>query len=188
MIKINILQEPIKDWNSLIRSVPEGTIFQTTYWADYMKENSIDEPIYLIAINGNDEIVGLLLLVKTSLIPSRFFGKMRMYILSSYFTYYGPLILDKENEELILEKFIEKLNRFARKNHSYSFENIFPPIHGALNHEKTTKIYASSKFNATKKSTFLIDLSQDENILWTNIKKNARKAIRKCENRIDLAK
>jgi len=59
-------------WNSLVQSVPEGTIFQTKYWADYLKEWARVEPIYLTVRNKENKVVGILLFFKEAHLTDAF--------------------------------------------------------------------------------------------------------------------
>lgn len=170
-----------KQWNSLVKSVPEGTISQTTCWAEYMEENSGVMPLYLIAKNENNDIVGLLLLLKSSMTTSGILYKLSKFILPTYFWHYGPLIFNKENEKLILTKFLEKINNLAIKDHCYVIGEVYPPIHGALSQEMIKENFIRSGFQATKGATFLVNLTQDESVLWANVKKTARKNVKRCE-------
>ena len=108
-------------WNSLIKSAPEGTIFQTTYWADYLKKWISAEPLYLVIKNRNREVVGMLLAFKEANLIYHCAGKRFLFpaiwflkkILPVSTFHEGPLILTSQNQPEILQTLLFALQKVS---------------------------------------------------------------------------
>lgn len=173
-------------WNSLVQSVPEGTIFQTTYWADYLKEWANAEPIYLTARSKENRVVGLLLCFKeaymTDALSRRPFASVTTSLLRRISPIYmwlaGPLILEKDAWQEILATILSWLKRTA---HRSAISGTLPLALSDLSQEEAKEYFLESGFEASPWATFLIDLIQDEDTLWNNLKKTGRRVVRRCQ-------
>lgn len=135
-IEIEFLEDIEKgEWNKLVKRHQDGTVFQSKQWADYMSEAIGSEPSYIIAKDKRGEVIGLLLLLKESLLHRRIFegtfsGLAPMFkkIVPTYNWLYGPLVINNDAKiaKQIVESFIEK----AKKGRAY-MRNVRPPIHGS---------------------------------------------------------
>jgi len=125
-----------KIWNgTLEKAGPCGTIFQSTFWADYLKKTYGDRPIYLVYLDKRGDIIGQLLTVEscygkhTALTQlgkkGRIIGKFYKYALSLLhktfpFIFWegGPVIIQQFQSNITsLKKRIahrEIINRIAR--------------------------------------------------------------------------
>jgi len=175
-------------WNSLVQSVPEGTIFQTTCWADYLKEWANVEPLYITVSNKENRVVGLLLCFKeaylTNILSRRPFASVTTSLLRTLTPIYtwraGPLILEKKSWREIIDITINKLKGMAGAN-AISFNLTLPPCE--LPQEEAREYLIENGFKATHWATFCVDLTPDKQVLWDNLKKTARRAVRRCQEK-----
>ena len=111
MYRVRISKLSPRNWDQLVASVPEGTIYQTTRWAQFIKQYVGGEPFF-ITVHQDTNIVGLLLIHKEGLhqqFLKLYFGATLTVPLSKYLfptlTWrYGPLVLDKQNTSGILNE------------------------------------------------------------------------------------
>jgi lipid II:glycine glycyltransferase (peptidoglycan interpeptide bridge formation enzyme) len=190
MIKIEVKKEVDKEeWNSLVASVPEGCIFQTTYFAEYLKHSNRITPFYLIAKDEDGEIVGILLCFKSSLAQDFFLHKhlsnfiipLAKRLMSIISWHYGPVVLDKGNLLEIINIFLKEVDSLAKKENAYLIKNVtFPIYNRSIDFEMIKICFEENGFTTKKWATFLVDLKQPIDTIWKNLKGGAtRTPIRK---------
>jgi lipid II:glycine glycyltransferase (peptidoglycan interpeptide bridge formation enzyme) len=170
-------------WDSLVKSLPEGTIFQTTYWANYLKEWIKCEPLYLIVKNRENKVVAALLFLKESYFiqflarkPFSFFTTfLAKKIVPFYSWREGPLVFDKENQQEILNAIFLRLKEVAKNN---AVSGSLPVLSGQ---EEMKALAIKNGFQIKDWATFLIDLTPEENFLMNNLDRAARRMIKKCK-------
>jgi lipid II:glycine glycyltransferase (peptidoglycan interpeptide bridge formation enzyme) len=178
-------ENPLKNWDKLISSTPEGMIFQSSYWGDYCRSKG-EIPYYIIASNESGEIQALMLAVR---IWWRYEAKGFLPYLSNeilkklpiFQWFFGPVIFYKESSELVCENIYKKILEFCREEKIYKIRNANPSIH-FLPLSRQIEVEASGSFDSIIWGTYIIQLEQAEEQLWKNIKREARKSIRKGEN------
>lgn len=179
-----------KQWNSLVKSVPEGTVYQTTYWADFMKEYLKVEPIYLTVKNEDGDTVGAMLMFKRGHGYGTFFERpfdfITMPLLRKFFPeytwMYSPIIFDKMHTKETLNFILKEVDKIAKKSFGFSSVNsVIPPYHGDLSMELVDSAFTNAGYTAKPWATFLVDLTQDTEVLWKNLKKTGRKAVKRAE-------
>ncbi|MDP2923734.1 MAG: hypothetical protein Q8O30_08480 [Candidatus Omnitrophota bacterium] len=191
-----MLQVEIKDkvdkilWNDLVRSLPEGTIFQTTYWADYLEKSGYSKPYYFI-VRENQNIKGILLLW-VEILSARtrkyyntlwvldYFAKKANLAVGNWL--HGPLIFDKSNQYKILEKFILEIDKFAISRNLVAIRNLASPIlYDAkfFNKDITEDIYILHEFTPMPKATVFLDLSKDLDSIWKGLRQKTKDDLRK---------
>ena len=171
MITIKKSEAVDQSWNYPLRQFEnEATIFQSTYWAEYLKKRG-EKPFFILAQDEHDREAGLLLYSKGKLKNLPLVGSLSAY----YHWLYGPLILEKEKEALVFNVMLNFLESEARREKIYCIANAFPPIfrdnEGYFNH---------FGFTGRPVGTFVVDLRKPENLLWSSIKKEARHCVRKA--------
>lgn len=178
-------------WNDLVRSLPEGNIFQTTYWADYLRATGYCHPFFC-SIKDNDEYKAILLFwvedLNGRICPDNklisFLGKLSERLRLAYcYWFYGPLILDKVNGDQIKEALFDFLDRFAREKGVIAIKNVGEPIyyHSRQTNNRDNGVYQKFKYRRIEKGTVFIDLSMDRDSLWANLKKSTRKDVNSCQ-------
>ncbi len=190
IIELNPKEKNI-DWNGLVGSLPEGTIYQTTYWGDYIRGKEKTEPIFLIAEDDSGNIVGSLLAYETPIFSKllkfnrlgnilfNFINKKKIAITWMY----GPLIYNKNRFDEIFVSFLKEIEIIARKRGVLFLHNISYPIHGDDIYFKRAHLnFYERGFSSREKATIFVDLTADLETLWENFKNSAKKAIKKCSD------
>lgn len=187
----NEFQVYIKDdinkeyWNSLLIKSCEANLYQAKQWSDFFKEKFRSKPFFIL-VKKNRQIVAQLLIFETSyfydfklngiykiLLPFKNLFKILTWS-------YGPIIHDKENFDKILNFILIKIDEIAKKEKAIMVKNSFTPI---LNTHDYSKIFKSHGYRSKKWGTFIIDLKRDLDDIWTNIKKETRKNIRRTKKK-----
>ena len=195
MVRVEVFEDIAPEWwNSLVKSVPEGTIFQSTYWGDYLKAKVLRKPFYLVSKNTEGEIVSILLAWIERFDPAsylnslfcRFINPIINYSSSSYgYCLYGPLIFKPSDSHVSINEMIDKLEEIAKRNRLLAFRRLILPLcynNTLLNGLKDIdNILTKRGFLKERWATIHINLRSDLNILWRNLKNSARKAIKKCK-------
>jgi hypothetical protein len=169
-------------WNTWISGAQWGTIFQTTFWADRLRELWDCQPYFFLVNSGNFDLPTLVLLgfnVRSDLIvsedtplsarvkeiPRKLLGMRRR------FQWFGQpgLVSSGPNEDAYRLLLLE-ISRFCRANKIPAVAPSEMPIYltGSMPADWEKKQWA----------TYLVDLRQGEDALWKNLKKTARKAVR----------
>jgi hypothetical protein len=187
-------------WNGALKEAEyEGTIFQSTYWADYVRTVLGDYPIFLFSADKKGDIDGLLLAVQSCYgrYPSfnstsargRMYGQVYKSLLGPVFDRMlpfvvwqnGPVIprlslLEKHLSERIYRNLIERIFRIAEARNFYAVKFARPSYFADF-----TELLSSFGLKKRKMGTILIDLRQSSEVLWKRIARTARHSIDKIE-------
>lgn len=188
-IEIDLKKSNI-DWNSVVKSVSEGTIYQTTYWADYVKGNDGVNPLFFIVQDDDGKILGSLLaheetifrrFLKYGVLGNLLF-KMANKRKTALTWHYGPLIYDKSRFDEIFSTLLKKVEASARERRMLFLKNISFPIHGDdIYFKRAEKIFHEQNFNDSQNVTIFVPLAKDEDALWKSLKNSARKVLKKTD-------
>jgi len=174
----------------LVRSVTEGTVFQTTFWADYLTSSGLGKPFYFIAREGV-QWRGIVLLWVEQLTGRtrpdnnliKCFEKTAKLLRLAYGCWmHGPLVFDESRRPEISEFLLREIDRFARKEGLIFVRNIGEPIFYSAGHpgQGGHRQYEKCGFIKMQKSTLFIDLSKGPDAIWENLKKYTRKDVKSC--------
>jgi len=176
-------------WNELVRSLPEGTIFQTTYWADYLKSLGYSKIFYFIVREGQHiKAICLLWVEILSARNRRYHDKLKIL---DYFSrkanlaignwQYGPLIFDKMKEPDILEIFIREADKFCKSEKLVAIRNLASPLFYSKKTESkwAQELYIKQGFRASTRGTVFLDLSRDLASAWAGVGKDAKSDLRR---------
>ena len=190
--------EEYSEWDKLVKSVPEGTIYQTTYWAEYIKKKEDTKPILVVAEDEKGCLLGSLLAHE-----DKCFRKLLRYGLLGGFLFYlvnrkriiitwryGPIIYDKSNFETVFDLLLKKIEEIARKRKVIFIKDVSYPIHGdTVYFEKAPGLFLKRGFSQYDRATIFVNLDKDAIDIWQGFKNSARKAIRKTQGEgIDVRK
>ncbi|HOU36868.1 MAG TPA: GNAT family N-acetyltransferase [Candidatus Omnitrophota bacterium] len=178
-------------WNSLVRSVPEGTVFQTTYWADYVGSTGYCTP-YFCSVKDGDAYKAVLLFwvegVNARVRPENkivgMLGAIAQRMRLSYgYWFYGPLVLDRADAANVLAELLDEVDRFCRTNKLVTMRNIAEPIHdpAAYAGDHASAVYNARAFTRIERATLFMDLRTDVDTAWSRLKKSTRKDVSSCE-------
>ena len=118
MIQVEVVDSVDSQWwNALVGSVPDGTFFQTTYFAEYHKRYLREDTRFLIARDLDGQICGLLLFFKQGLGQQLFLTTPFFPIIASclkkcfgrYYWEYGPLVLKTRYQSEIVDAIFSKV-------------------------------------------------------------------------------
>ncbi|MGD6850560.1 MAG: lipid II:glycine glycyltransferase FemX [Candidatus Bathyarchaeia archaeon] len=180
-------------WNSAIIDAGfQGTIFQTTHWAEFLKKSYGDRPTYLMSIDKKGNPQSLLLAMEScyakhpssTLLGKKgfLFGQLYQKILSpmifkvSPFIFWenGPIFLNK-NENAFAD-ILRQVTIRAQELGCYEIKFARPAYFADNN-----RLFFSFGFSSTRMGTFLVSLGKSEEELFSSIDKSSRKNIRKIE-------
>ncbi|VVB66514.1 Acetyltransferase (GNAT) domain protein [Candidatus Gugararchaeum adminiculabundum] len=168
-----------REWNDFIKRTEHGTVFQSTFWADYAREYLHAKPAYFIKRGESGKISsGLQAFVE---LPTKRFSGTILHAplnflvkLVSPFMWWSGAPLGNPGE---MREILESAKSFASKKRC-AIKDVAAPVQ--LDSE-AAKIYSSLGFKAKKHATFFIDLTLGSEALAENISKKGRKAMRESE-------
>jgi len=171
--------EPDEGWNNLILKSKFATFHQTVEYAKYRKKWFGWIPKFLKFYDSKGELLALCLVFEysriTQYIKNKKLGKVSS-LLGKKFSKtkliirweYGPVIIKNEKKELVYEELFKYL-----KKHDKKFYGFFHPLNQSSNF---------NEFSGGKDyGTFIIDLSQDLEKLWTNLRTDAKRKVSKAK-------
>ena len=189
--RIEISETAPDGWDERVKSVPEGTIYQTTMWAEYIK-NCLEGKCFYMTIKNNGNIEGLLLLELCSLYSKNTCHNPYTKIVFLFKKFlktvrwmYGPIILNKKNKVVIMAHILDGVDEFASRFGVYSISHATSPMHGEDNSD-LENLFKRHFYTISAQGTFLIDLNLPEKTVWGKIKKSARKNIKKTSVSIQI--
>jgi hypothetical protein len=193
-------------WNNTVAGAGvQGTIFQTTYWAEFMKKSYRDRPIYVTALDKKGNIQGLLLALESCYAkhpsltqvgkPGFLFGQLFRKTVAPVFHRILPFIywengpitisqLPSEKSRLetnvyrgILAGLLEK----AQQLHCYEVK-----FGRSAFFNDEYSLFSSLGFSARRMGTFLVSLDHPIELVWNRLDKHCRRNIRKIEQDIEI--
>lgn len=172
-------------WNGLVRSSWHGTIYQTTYWAEYFRLYYGARPYFLVAQAGGG-VRGLLLLFEMGRFPDRDAARPWLYqikrpinaLLRVFRWYSGPVVLDPATHDEVMASLLRKVEEIAVRDRVLGVE------HGSLpvKHDQNVRIIAGALgFEVGEWATFVVDLAAPIETLWARLKlKSAKSAVKRA--------
>ncbi len=171
-----------KWWNGLVQSVPEGGVYQTTFWADYLKRSGCGKPYYLVFYDQEKSPLCILMICFEDKLHKK---NIPLLIKKKFnFTYAGwlngPLILKKQLTDTILEQIIHGIEEFCRGKNAIAVRNITLPLvygEGENIYNDFDRILKKNFFTSYKFETAFIDLTLGSDKIWNSLKRDTRKDI-----------
>lgn len=186
-------------WNEAISEAgPNGTIFQSTYWAGYMKKTFGDRPLYFASLDKKGNIQGLLLAIEScyakhsslTLLGARGRVFRALYksalspafhrVLPFIFWQNGPLVLPSFSDQKIARrktlyrKIIQRVVEEASRRNCYEIKIARPPFF-----DDQSIIYSSLGFQKKRMGTLLVKLDQPIDLIWGGVERETRRRIRR---------
>ena len=177
-------------WNSLVQSVPEGTFYQTTFRASFIKKVYGGEAIYVIVRDGR-EVLGILLIHK-NLYKYDLFGGLPGHIrrrifralsplIGAYMWTAGPLILAPDRMQEVCSLILKTVDDLAKTEGIICISGAVPPVFPPGKRTALDSVFTSCGYGQELAATFLLDLTCSIEDLWKNLHRGARKNLRKAE-------
>ena len=190
MYKIKIIEDAVKEeWNSNLLKSNYSTYYQTF---EYIEGNDKTEyfPIFIQVIDEKQNVVGQLgiQIVKTSILYSspllRKFLKLISTITTRGIWVYGPIIhtRDKKQRLEILQNILNANNTIIDKYGLVVLEGFSPPLDNLID-ENYLKLFLDYGYKISKHVTYLTDLSNPVDDIWSRIQKytkiNVKRAVKR---------
>jgi len=195
-----------KTWNNTVcETGSQGTIFQSTYWAEYLSKTYGDRPIYIASLDKNGNIRGLLLAMESCYAKYPFltslgkrnqiFGKLYERAISPLFHRlvpfifweHAPLILphpsvkEPSKKEELLREMIKRIMAISKERNCYEIKLARSPLFDSY-----SDAFSSFNFYKRRMGTFLINLEEQLDTLWSRISKYSRNRIRKFQENVEV--
>lgn len=197
---VEIRNASAKVWNSALEKAgPSGTIFQSTFWADYHKKTYGDRPIYIAYLDKKGNILGLLLALESCYAKHPalnqlgrkgvLFGKTYRHaatwllhgILPFVYWEGGPVVLDPPPERgspfikaTVYRGILDGIARMAQSRGYYEVKFARPPYF-----DDATDIFSSAGFEKKRMGTVLVNLEGTAEELLRSIDSGCRRYIRR---------
>lgn len=152
------------DWNEVVRASPYGTIFHTFEWIEILEKQYKIQKIPL-GIFENGDLIGIF----PSFFQRKAFLKILVSPLHEAATPYGGPIVDKN-----------KINDVITLFDTYSEFADYYDITFAPKYNLNEKQHDTSHF--VERKTYILNLDHPLDLIWKNLNKKCRNAIRKAEN------
>lgn len=177
LLQTIISETPDKEWDARLLNSKEGTIYQTTYYANYAQKDIGFKPFYLTC-SEEGRGLGQLLLFRSS----RYYGlRSKIYYpLLRRFSQrlhwiYGPIVFKEEKYSEVIGSLLKKAAELsAKKGRHIEASSPFPLANAPL-------VFQENGFKPSAQATFLIDLSQPLETLWKNVDHSARKLVNRTK-------
>jgi len=168
-------------WNENLRKKPYGTVYQTTYYANYAEEMIKWKPIYVGVQRGNE--TGQLLLFVAPRIDRFLRGRRIPHVVYNMLTLvrpqvrwvYGPVVVGGDD---IYSITLENAVKIVKRRIGIVARAVPHPL------DDRKSQYIKLNFIPTNEGTFIVDLKKDLKELWSALdKKSARKNVERATRR-----
>jgi len=170
-------------WNSKLLENNSSTTYQSLNWSLTYKIGYHSKPIFFTVRDSNNNIVGQLL----SFIHSKYYWAnshpaiqnlaSKLDLGSILMWWYGPIIHDEYHKVEILTKIFEEVEKFAKQNKIMMIRGSFPALSKFQNESILTKF----GFSIIPWSTYIVNLQQSKDAIYSKLNKKIRYDIRKAE-------
>ena len=171
-----------ENWDSNLLKNSSSTSYQISSWGRIYQKSYNSIPLFLEIKNGGDIVAQLMVLIhkeyswKNASFLADIVGK-KLKMKNTLEWIYGPIIFDPTNQDEILQVLLNELDIIAENNNVNVIRGTTPPRLG-MSIEKNFKKFG---YNNTPWATRIINLGNDEQVLYTQLDKKTRYDIRKSE-------
>lgn len=166
-MRISEIQSP-EIWEDFLQKLPYTLFVQSTHYGEFYKK--LGEDFFIVGILKEDKLVGGSLVVTTHAKRGNF-----LYLP------YGPILPEEHKEDAL--KLISEFLLKKAKEYNCSFIRVSPFLD-----ENTKNIdlfknngYRKAPMHVLAERTWMLNIQPDENQLLSEMKKNHRNLIRRCE-------
>ncbi len=167
-------------WNELVRSSDQGTVYQTTHWADYVQHYYQARPAYLVARQGG-AVRGLLLMFNMGRFPDRDGRypwqehlKRPFNVLARVFRWYsGPVALDEHRRLAVLTRLLQTVDALAVHDRIWALDAGSLPVRFG---DGVQGVATAAGFVMSTWATFVIDLRVSRETLWAHLKASSARS------------
>jgi len=163
----------VKQWGEFVYEHPYGNIFQTPEMAEVYKRTKNYEPISLAVLDTkNDEILAIL----QAVVIKEMSGFLGTFSARSIIQG-GPLFIDGEKGIKALKILMEYYNKIARK------KAIYTQLRNTWDTSAIYDVLNKMGYEYEEHLNFLIDLNCSKEILFSKLKRDKKRAIKKAKER-----
>ena len=172
------------EWNEELSKNIGSTVYQTYNWQKLYHEAFGSKPVFITITNDSGIVVGQLACLiheKMEVTDTNPLSKKIGNLLglgTSLWWYHGPIIHNKHSKDEILSLILSTVDKIAKENKVINIRGISPPLTQQFSHENFKKF----NYKIQPWSTYIIDLHQDHNTLFSSLNKKTRYDIRKAES------
>jgi hypothetical protein len=174
-----------KEWNDNLSKSFDSTIYQTFNWQKLYQHSFGSKPFFITVSNDEGNVVGQL----ACLIHENMFWEDTNFIIknianylslggASLWWYHGPIIHDEIFYDEILKIILTSVDKIAKDNDVVNIRGISSP----LSKQFSNKNFEKYDYKIQPWSTYITDLKQDSETIFSSLNKKTRYDIRKAEN------
>lgn len=172
-----------KEWNNKLLQNKASTVYQTSNWQEIYKQAYDSKPIFITVMKSNGEILGQLggiihkkLFWQDANVFSSFIGdKLNLRTTLNWF--HGPIIYDYHNQKEIISEILSCIDKISKENKVTLVRGISPPLDETLLNEP----FNSFNYTIDPWTTYITDLTHEQEKLFNSLNKKTRYDIRKSE-------
>ena len=182
----------LEGWDDLVRRSPEGNVFQTRMWGEFWREYVGGTPRYWLAVTETDEPVGLLVALCDAILWEPFFERplgtvilavLRRAVCRQHINN-GPIVLVPAHRDEVLSAFSDHLAGQSRIHFPITVVTMTTPTAGGAD-DAAAPMYVSDAFRPNgftvdELYTNCVDLRVEEEVLWSQLHRSARKAVNRA--------
>ena len=176
-------------WDSNLLKSHYSTYFQTSKYIEVNKKREYF-PIFIYIIDDNDIVVAQLVIqiIKTSVTYSSSILQKILKLISSITTrgiwLYGPIIhtQDKKQRLEILSTILNANDQIIKKYDLVFLEGFSPPLDDLID-ENYLKIFENKGYKITKFVTYLTDLTNPVEEIWSKVQKYTKINVKRASKR-----
>ena len=177
-----------EEWDKYLLASKYAEFLQSFCWAQLLKVAYGFKPVFLEVQDTGTPVAYLVFhegfaYRRSKKIAYRLLSPLRRYFTRDIVASGGPVILDDSQTEEILSSVSAWLNKYSRENRIRSISlTPFKYNEACADNPSIKKIFEDSGYAARKWATYFIDLKQDEEILWNNMKHSTRNKVIQTNN------
>ena len=180
-LAVDVLERVDADWwNGLVRSSDQGTVYQTTHWADYVQRYYKARPSYLM-VREEGVVRGLLLMFNMGRFPDRDGRRPWQDHLKRPFNafarvfrwYSGPVVLDESRRLAVLTRVLQTVDTLAARDRVWALDAGSLPVRCG---EGVRTVAADAGCEVSDWATFVINLGVARETRWANLKASSARS------------
>ena len=191
MLRIEARNLRFEDWDSILVShIENGSWYQTTHYNEDMRTKRFEELFYLRQWQGNSQLAAQAIVRLTHPYEWGFYRRgwtkltpRAMKLFPVLLCNQAPSIIDQTHGVEIYQNFANWVSNEGNKI-GCAFAKLTPAYYQKFYVEKRHEIRTALEllgYRSTPKATLIVDLKQDEDTLFSNLKKEARNKVRKAQ-------
>lgn len=175
-------------WDRRAASVPDGTLYHTTSYAEHLRWAYREIPVFLMVRRGREVVAQWLcsrgLVMRAALAEAPWGGAIALVarrVAGMQYGSDGPLVFDPRDTEDALRLLLDGIDRLARAHRAVGVEVVHSPFLSATLSNVLERALAQRAFATRPAATVQLALDAGIEQLWDRVGKDARQKVRKAE-------